>query len=143
MATIPASILPVGNTSLQGWQVTWGPMANGDIGSPVGSLVNAPISFGSGNADLAGFADHTVQVAGVFGVAGNLAWEGSNDGVNFGVMTDPYSNVLNFTVASRPVQQWTEATISVRPHVTAGDGTTALIVTAFFRRTFQQPGFQV
>lgn len=33
MANITPVVLPVGIASLQGWQVTWGPMLNGDIGA--------------------------------------------------------------------------------------------------------------
>lgn len=143
MALIVPAILPVGITSLKGWQVTWGPMQNGDVGIGVGSPIDVAISYFGNIADLAGFADHSVEVDGIFGAGGNLAWQGSNSGSAYGVLTDPYGNVLNITPTSRPVQQWTEATIYVRPAVTAGDGTTSLTVTAFFRCTSQQPGIQV
>ena len=132
-------VVPVGNTSLQGWLATWGPMLNGDTGVPVSSPLSSTQSFAGGVQDMAGFSDRSVQVTGTFGAAGNLAWEGSNDGVNYYVLSNPQGTALNVTSAG--VQQVTEAVLYARPHVTAGDGTTSLTVSVFLRRTYQQPGF--
>lgn len=133
-------IKSVGTTSLQGWQVTWGPMAMGDTAAPISSAVAAAQNFGGGVFDPAGFSDRSVQCTGTFGAnTPNIAWEGSNDGVNFYALTNPQGNALNFTAAG--LMAVTEAVLSSGPVLTGGDGTTAITVTAFIRRTFQQPGF--
>ena len=129
-------ITPVGNTSLQGWQIQWGPMLNGDTANPVASSIAAALSFAGGVFDPTGFADRSVQVTGTFGSGGNLAWEGSNDLVNYYVLNNPQGSALN--IGSAGISAVTEAVIGAKPVVTAGDVTTSLTVTAFFRRTFQQ-----
>lgn len=96
---------------------TWGPMANGDVGSPV-SFVE--------------WADRSVQVTGTFGAGGNMRWQGSNDAVNFSVLTDPQGNALDLTAAK--IKAVTELTTKAQPSITAGDGTTALTVTLIARR---------
>lgn len=97
--------------------VTWGPMANGDVGLPI---------------DMPGAADRSVQVVGTFGAGGNLRLEGTNDGTNYAVLTDPQGNALDITAAK--IEAVMELTHKVRPRVTAGDGTTALVVTMLLRR---------
>ena len=94
----------------------WAALANGDDG--------APMSF-------AQYTDKSVQVVGTFGVGGSLSFEGSNDGVNWSVLTDPQGNALSFT--SSKIKLVSEATAFVRPHVTAGDGTTSLSVFALLK----------
>jgi hypothetical protein len=140
VATIAPVIASVGSTSLQGWQVVWGPMQNGDVGAPISSPLNATKSFGGNIQDMAGFSDRSLVVTGTFGAGGTLTWEGSNDGVNYVTLTDPQGNPLNLALAE--AKAVTEAVIFARPHVTGGDGTTSLTVAAFCRRTFQQPGFE-
>lgn len=141
MATITPTILPVGSTSLQGWQATWTPLtfAALDQGAPIGGQVNVAQNFAGGAQDLAGFSDRSIVVTGTFGAGGTLVWEGSNDGTNYVTLTDPQGNALSITSAG--VKAVTEAVIFARPRVTAGDGTTSLSVAAFCRRTYQQPGF--
>lgn len=78
------------------------------------------------------WANRSVQVFGTFGAGGTLRWEGSNDGVNYSVLTDPQGNNLDFTAAK--IEAVTETTWWVRPRVTGGDGTTTLTVILFARR---------
>ena len=104
--------------SVAGWNLQWAAMANGDTGIPV---------------TLPGNADRTIQVTGTFGAAGSVAVEGSNDGVNYFALTNPTGTVIAITSAGGAAI--TEAVQYVRPHVTAGDGTTALIATMFCRNT--------
>lgn len=106
------------NDALVGWKVVWAGMVNGDVG--------AAVSF-------PGFADRTVQVEGTFGTGGSVAAEGSNDATNFRALTDPQGTAIAITSAG--IKAITEACVQVRPHVTAGDGTTSLTVTMFFRNT--------
>ena len=103
-----------------GWQVTWPNLtfATNDTGAPL---------------DLEGFADRSLQVEGVFGAGGNVEFQGSNDGVNFRALHDPYSNTLEFNSAR--LTHMTEIPMLMRPAVTSGDGTTSLTVTLFIRRT--------
>ena len=102
---------------------TWGPMQNGDVGLP--AVTTSP--------GLALFADTSVQVVGTFGAGGSVAFEGSNDGVNYAALHDPEGNTIALTAAS-PLKAILENVMNDRPHVTAGDGTTSLTVTALYRR---------
>jgi hypothetical protein len=99
---------------------TWGPMLNGDTGQPLK------------RPDL---EDRSIQVTGTFGAGGSVTLEGSNDGVNFAALTNPQGTVIAITAAG--IAQITEATVSVRPRVTAGDGTTSLTCTLCARRTLR------
>jgi hypothetical protein len=99
---------------------TWGPMANGDTGSPLK------------RPDL---VDRSLQVTGTFGAGGSVAVEGSNDGVNFYALSNPQGTTIAVTAAG--IVQIEEATVYVRPHVTAGDGTTSLTCTMCARRTLR------
>lgn len=98
--------------------VQWPVLANGDDG--------VSIPFGQ-------YTDKSVQVAGVFGAGGTLLLEGSNDGTNWAVLTDPQGNPLSFTSAK--IEQIMEATRLVRPRVSAGDGTTSLTITVLMKET--------
>lgn len=120
MANInPKTVFANNDNAQEGWIVTWGPMANGDVGVDPAALL--------------GFSDRSLQVEGTFGVGGTVVWEGSNDGVNFHTLNDPFGVALSFSAAG--LKAVTEACQFVRPRVTGGDGTTALTVTSVFRRT--------
>ena len=99
--------------------VTWTPMTF------TGTDVGAPVQWVE-------YADRCVQVAGTFGTGGSVTIEGSNDGTNFVVLTDPQGNALTVTAAR--IEQILELPRYVRPRVTAGDGTTSLTVTICMRR---------
>lgn len=111
--------------AIAGYNLVWGgatPLANGDTGTPV---------------LLPGYADKSIQVTGTFGAGGSATLEGSNDGVNYFTLTDPTGTVIAITSAGG--KAITESTQFIRPHATAGDGTTALVITVFCRST--QPKF--
>jgi len=91
--------------------IEWSGLTNGDDGDPAG---------------LFGAADRSVQVTGTFGVGGSLRIEGSNNGVNYAVLTDPQGNDLDITEAK--IETVTENVRYIRPRVTAGDGPTSLAV---------------
>jgi hypothetical protein len=121
MSTITPTITPIlSGWNLDGWKVAYASMGSADTG--------ATISF-------PGFADKSVQVEGTFGVGGTVVVEGSNDGSHFETLNDPFNNPVSVT--SVTMKAITEACISVRPRATAGDGTTSLNVTIFFRKTSQ------
>lgn len=84
--------------------VAWAGLASGDTG--------APVSFSQ-------YTDKSVQVTGAFGGA-TVVLEGSNDGTNWAVLTDPQGNDLNITAAK--IEMVSEATLSVRPRVSGGTG---------------------
>jgi hypothetical protein len=109
MSTIQHIKTPSGNTRTI--VATWPNLANGDDGETI---------------KFSQYADKSAQVFGTFGAGGSLRIEGSNDGENWAVLTDPQGNDLVFTSAK--IEMVTEATLHVRPKVTAGDGTTALTV---------------
>lgn len=98
--------------------VTWAAMANGDVGLPV---------------ELVGFSDRSVQIIGTFGTGGNAKIEGSNDGTNYVVLSDPQGTALDATTAR--IKAVSELTRYFRPRISAGDGTTALTVVACLRRS--------
>ena len=108
MSTINHTRTQIGN--VRSLVANWEGLANGDVGEAI------PFSQ---------YTDKSLQVTGVFGAGGNLRFEGSNNnGVTWGVLTDPQGNALDFTTAK--IEMVTEATWLVRPSVTAGDGTTLL-----------------
>jgi hypothetical protein len=126
MATITATVAvfnPPGG-GMNAMAITWGPMANGDVGAAVGAGLNL---------DTNNYTDVSLQVTGTFGAGGSVAMEGSNDGTNFVALRDPQGVTIAITAAG--IKAVLEAVREYRPHVTAGDGTTALTVTAYFRRT--------
>jgi hypothetical protein len=95
---------------------TWPNMPNGEDGQPL---------------EIANMADRSVQVHGTFGAGGSLRIEGSLDGDNFFVLTDPQGNALDITTAK--IEAISELARFIRPRVTAGDGTTNLTVTILFK----------
>ena len=103
-------------------------LANTDIG-----LDDARI--GTGNASYTEYPDRSVQVSGTFGAGGTVVIEGSNNGTNWITLTDQLGTALSFTGADiAPIM---EVTRYIRPRVTAGDGTTAIVVTMLLRRALQ------
>lgn len=71
-------------------------------------------------------ADRSVQVCGAFGVGGNVAIQGSNDGENWFTLTGLTGHDLEFTTGG--ISMIAEITQYIRPVVTAGDGTTEINV---------------
>jgi len=108
-------VTPSGRTRL----ATWTGLLNGDDG---------------GYVDWVDFADRCFQVTGTFGTGGSVTMQGSNDGTNWSSLSDPQGNVLTFT--SSRLEQALELPRYVRPNVTAGDGTTNLVVTLCMRKVF-------
>ena len=109
----------VNNSQIDNRIYTWGPMANGDVG-------NAQAYTGTG--------DRTIQVTGTFGAGGSLQPEGSLDGVNWFQLKDPSNTAIAFTAAG--LKAILEHAPFIRPHVTAGDGTTSLTCIISVRSTF-------
>jgi ABC-type phosphate transport system substrate-binding protein len=100
-------------------QIAWAPLANGDTGAWIAWPQYSNKSF---------------QVSGTFGTGGSVSIEGSNDPapLNTAVLSTWQGTALTTTQAAfltpRDMPLW------VRPHVTAGDGTTALTVTLVAHR---------
>ena len=84
---------------------------------------------------FADWADRAVQVSGTFGAGGSVLLEGSNDGVNWATVNDTTNNPIVLTAAG--IKQMNETPLFVRPRVTAGDGTTAIVVSILARRVVQ------
>lgn len=96
--------------------VLWAAMANGDSGA----ILN-----------MSGSSDRSVHVYGTFGAGGTVVIEGSNEDpgstpANYITLHDPSGSALSFTAAG--IKTISEITANLRPRVTAGDGTTAIIV---------------
>lgn len=100
-----------------GVTIVWSGLLNGDDGSPM---------------DLPDCQDRSIQFEGTFGTNGSIQLEGSNDGANHRILTDPQGNNIVKTAAA--LEQVTELTKTVRPRVTGGDGSTALVATLYARR---------
>lgn len=120
-------------------RIYWQALVNGDTGQPV---------------PFAEWADRTVHAwanqidtaaASVIGAGGSVSIEGSNDyqpvansdgdPANAGtwiVLTDQNGVAMTYTAVA--LKQMTEAPLWIRPHVTAGDGTTACNVVLIARR---------
>lgn len=138
-----AIIVPVinevrGFQSLDGYQVTWGPMQGGDVGAAVGTTIYNSLTqvntAAPGGGMAAGFADKTIQATGTFTTNANVACEGSNDGgANWFALSDPQG--ITIAITSAFMKEITEAVIWIRPHVLNGDSGTSLIVTMFLRKT--------
>ena len=102
------------NVQRQVYRVTWSGLLNGDTGTP-----EAPARFDR----------ITAQVKGTFGAGGSVNIEGSMDGgTTWAVLNDTRgeSNALTFTAAD--IRRANESPLLIRPNVTAGDGTTTLVV---------------
>lgn len=88
---------------------SWTGLLNGDDGDPL---------------EMPGWADRSIQFEGTFGAGGTIVLEGSNNGTNWHLLTDPQGNDISKTAAD--LEAVTELTRYVRPRVTAGDGATSL-----------------
>jgi hypothetical protein len=84
--------------------LTWSGLTTGDTGQPV---------------EMPGSADRTVQVGGTFG-GGTCIIEGSNNGTDYLVLTDPQGNALSITSAK--IETITEITRYMRPRISGGSG---------------------
>jgi hypothetical protein len=109
MATIQNTKSSTGNT--RSVVVAWTGLTSGDDGDPV---------------QFSQYTDKSVQVSGSFGAGGSVRLEGSNNGIDYAPLTDPQGNDINIT--SPKIKMASEATLYVRPRVTAGDGSTSLNV---------------
>lgn len=119
MATITGAFTRIATHGDRGHVIQWTPMTFS--GTDVGTAVEMP-----------GSADRSVQVTGTFGTGGSVRIEGSNDGTNYAVLTDPQGNALDITAAK--IETVMELTRYIRPRVTAGDGTTSLTVTMLVKK---------
>lgn len=98
--------------------LTWASHANGDDGEPVA---------------FPDFADNCVQVTGTLGTGGTMLWEGSNDKSVWATLNNVQGSALSMT--SLGVKQIAERPLWIRPRVSAGDGSTALVPTMLMRRS--------
>lgn len=101
-------------------KVVWSGLLNGDQGS---------------SEDLSDYPDQSVQITGTFGVGGSVNIEGSNDGSTFAILNDSRGEGNALTLTAADLRQILEGVVGrVRPNVTAGDGSTNLVVTLTARR---------
>jgi hypothetical protein len=119
MATISSTISTVQTFGDRAHVIQWTPMTFS--GTDVGLALEMP-----------GSSDRSVQVTGTFGTGGSVRLEGSNDGTNYAVLTDPQGNALDITTAK--IEAVMELTRYIRPRVTAGDGATSLTVSLLVKK---------
>lgn len=100
MSTINPVNTPTGNNRT--YVVNWLALGPGDDGASV---------------EYAQYSDKSIQVVGAFDGA-SLVFEGSNNGTDWAVLTDPQGNALNITSAK--IELVAEATRYVRPRVVGG-----------------------
>ena len=101
------------------FRYTWAPMANGDTGAVV---------------DISDLPDATFQVVtSTFGAGGTVVLEGSVGGApDYFPLKDPSGAAISLTAAGG--RALVEHPSSVRPRISAGDGTTAINCVLFARR---------
>ena len=97
-------------------RIVWSGLLNGDTGVP----------FASHQDDI-----RLVQVTGTFGAGGSVTVQGTLEATptNYQTVHDPQGNDLTFTSGTNRLEQAQEGPLVFRPSVTAGDGTTDLVVT--------------
>jgi hypothetical protein len=115
-------------------RVMWTGLLNGDTGAPL------PWSEWSDRNVHFGCANYLTTTASVFGAAGNIIFEGSNDydpvtntTGTFSTLND-ISNTALATVTTVSLKQVVESPLWVRPRISAGDGTTNITVILCGRR---------
>lgn len=109
MATRANVVTPIKTWGDEVHIISWSGLLNGDDGTPI---------------EMPGSSDRSVHFVGTFGAGGTILLEGSNDGVNYVVLTDPQGNAISKTATG--LEMITELTRFIRPRVSAGDGTTDL-----------------
>lgn len=119
MATVTAAERPIVNHARRdALVVLWeGLTTTNDVGSPFEWVQGA---------------DRSAQAVGTIGTGGHVKIEGSNETTptTWAVLTDPQGSALDFDATG--LAQISELTRWVRPHVTAGDGTTDMDVYILF-----------
>jgi hypothetical protein len=107
------------------------------VGSQVYTYTAAAMANGDTTAvlEITDFADKTVTFVGTFGAGGSVTLEGSNDNANWFALKDPSSSAITKTAAG--ISAVLEHPRYIRGHVTAGDGTTALVMILMARRGFR------
>jgi len=117
MATRTPTVIQPGQQDLDHSTLySWSGLLNGDDGEPMSRT---------------DFPDRTVQILGTFGAGGSVSIEGSNNGSDWVVLTDPQGNSISKTTGS--MEMVAETPRYIRPRVTAGDGTTDITVIVFAR----------
>lgn len=91
---------------------TWTGLLLTDVGTPM--------------ANLEHMSEKSFQLSGTLGAAGACTVEGSNDGVTWGTLKDKQGVAIVMTALGFASTQ--DKPLYVRPNITAGDGTTALVL---------------
>lgn len=85
-------------------------------------------------------SDHSIHLSGVPGAGGTITLLGSNNNeVSYGAVHDTAGVAISLNAADQ-IKQILENTVFFRPLLTAGDGTTALVVSMLFH--FSNPARQ-
>lgn len=75
-----------------------------------------------------GWTDRSFQATGTFGAGGQAICQGSNDGINWFTLHDPFSNPITFGGPSGGLAEVTEICLFMRPSISGGDGSTNITV---------------
>jgi len=95
----------------------WADLQSGDTGAPL---------------ELPAYADRSVEIGGDFGLGGTVAIEGSLGGTVYHALRDPGLDPRSKT--SGGLWSILEAVRWIRPHVTAGNGTTSITCWILLRK---------
>ena len=118
MAAVPGARVAIAPDTKFGEMFVWQwTLASGDTADP--------ISF-------AEYSDRSVQIEGDDG-GGTTTIEGTLDGTNYKVLTDPQGNALSFTSVN-VIEQISEATVKIKPVLTGG-AAGSIVVTVFGKRS--------
>lgn len=115
-----ANVAPYNSTPARGMHKAVWTLAEGDTGLPSVEPQHS---------------DRAIQIEGTPGSGFAMVIEGSLDDVNYHTLTDPQGNDLSFTGVGS-INQILQNVSRVRPRCTAGDGTTAVVVTLLSRGGF-------
>jgi hypothetical protein len=123
----------VANKARNAQSATWTGLLNGDTGAPV-----AEFDYGRTNRTPSGekLSGACVQISGTFGAGGSVQLEGSNDGSTWFVLTGTITAAAPAAIIKTVAYlgQIVQSALSIRPNVTAGDGSTNLTVNVFMAR---------
>lgn len=117
MATIQFSVeIPAGDHRLRLFK--WENVTKDDVCAALGP-------------EWAPWADRSVQAAGTFD-AGELAWQGSNDGTNWATLTTPAGTDAKLSAAG--LKQVLDAALNSKPVLTGAGVSADITVTVFARQ---------
>lgn len=107
MAIISKTVTPLSTHKDNCHVISWSNLSASDTGEVI---------------EMSGRGDRSVQFSGTFG---SISLEGSNDGINWAVLTDPSGTALTATAAT--LKQVMECARYMRPKCNSGSGLNCIL----------------